>query len=208
MRFARQAMFSPLSAALVATVCCLCCAPPQEYLTHEYVYPLEREVAEINRVAYPSESYIVLPGDTLSGIARRLGVDLEVLAEVNGFEGNATLKSGDLLVVPRVGGARAAADPLATGPVVAPGAPAEPSGVTLVGPSGDVRALSTGTVIGVFRKYTSLGDVVIIETDRGRVVYSGAFEPRVLKGAEVRAGDVIGSGAAPGAVKARFFDKR
>jgi hypothetical protein len=186
----------------------LSCRYPERNTRLVYVYPLEDEVKTINTAAYPEGSYRVKPGDTPKAVAAGLGVDFAIFAEMNGVEETTVLKPGDLLVVPRVA-YRTDARPEGRGVVAtAPVAPPQAGvGDKIVGSDGLVRALSAGTVTGVFRKYTSLGDVVIIENENERVVYSGAFEPAVAKGATVRAAGLIGTGARPGGVKARFFDK-
>ena len=46
-------------------------------------------------------TYMVLPGDTLDGIAARFGVTLEALVEANGFTYPITILAGDTLIIPK-----------------------------------------------------------------------------------------------------------
>jgi len=195
-----------LVAPVLAALLIISCPQPRTYTSLQYVYPLEQEVARINRVSYPEDSYTVQPGDTPAGVAAKLDVPADILYENNAIDADTKLAAGDVLVIPRT------KEPAQTrAGRGAPGAPvsengSDTAGRLLVSPSGALRAVSAGRVIAVYRKYTSLGDVVIIDDGQRRVVYSGDFEPVVVKGAEVRAGDLIGSGAAPEGVKARFFE--
>ncbi|MCD6404971.1 MAG: LysM peptidoglycan-binding domain-containing protein [Planctomycetes bacterium] len=182
----------------------------------EYVYPLEQEVALLNTAAYPEGSYRVAPGDTLRRVAVRLNVDIEMLAAANGLSPGSKLTAGDVLVVPRVAPRGDNPIPPGAGPAAA-GKPAGPHPTPevglaerekpLVGADGILRAIAAGTVTAVFRGYTSLGDVVIIESAEKRIVYSGSFEPVTAKGCTVNAVDIIAVRAKPESVKARIFTK-
>ncbi len=188
------------------------CTPRVEYVGTEFVYPLEDEARQINTVADPSGTYTVVRGDTPRSAAAKLGVDFDLFARTNGITAESRLEPGTLLVVPRIGTAKepyaAARTPYRPAVETSPPPPVAPKPPeVLVDASGAVRAASAGTVSGVFRDYPSLGDVVIIENDREKAVYSGRFEPRVLKGARVSAGDVIAGGADRASVKVRFFLK-
>lgn len=193
------------------------CRGDRQGLDVEYIYPLEREVALLNTAAYPEGSYGVAAGDTLWGVAAKLNVDVEMLATANGLSTGSKLAAGDILVVPRV---TPRGDNLIISPSAGPAANGAPEGPQeipgvgplqrkkpLVGPDGLLRAIAGGTVTGVFRRYTSLGDVVIIENDKKRIVYSGGFKPVTAKGCTVKAGDIIASGANPKNVQARVFAK-
>jgi LysM repeat protein len=63
-------------------------------------------------------TYVVEPGDTLSGIARRLGTDIPSLVEVNGLANPNMLSIGQVLRLPR--GARSATSGAAPAVVAAP----------------------------------------------------------------------------------------
>jgi hypothetical protein len=178
-----------------------------------YVYPLEDEVKTINTVAAPAGAYRVQPGDTPGGIAAKFCVDYDVFAEMNGIEEGGVIRAGELLIIPRVA-YRDGSEPVSERPslrhlVAEPRPSAETVGEydTIVGADGAVRAGADGKVIAVFRKYTSLGDVVIIENESDKFVYSGSFEPAVVKGAAVSKDAVIARGARPGGVKLRVFAK-
>ena len=164
MRGARPVRFTPAVAAFAVLACCLSCVQPRSYTTYEYVYPIEREVGEMNRVAYPEGSYTVTAGDTAASVAKKLGVDLDVLMEANAIGQDTALEPGDVLVIPRVGGPARQGTPIAKprASEVAAGAAAVPE-MALVSPAGELRALSAGTVIAVYRKYTSLISQVICE---------------------------------------------
>lgn len=175
------------------------CEPRRPYERTVLVYPLEREVELLNTAAYPLGAYTVAPGDTARGIAGKLGVDYEVFAAFNGIDEKTVLRPGDVLVVPAVA--------LRAGGVQAVQARVSGGAEGLVGADGKLRAESAGVVTAVFRKYTSLGDVVIIEGDEERIVYSGSFEPAVTRGERVAAGDVLATGADSTSAKARRFAK-
>jgi len=191
---------------VLAALGTISCPQPRTHTSLQYVYPIEQEVARINRVSYPEDSYTVQPGDTPAGVAAKLDVPADILYEANAIDADTKLVPGDVLVI-----ARTKQPASAKAGRASPEAPEDENGPdaagrSLVSPSGAVRAVSGGRVTAVYRKYTSLGDVVIIDDGRRRVVYSGDFEPVVVKGAEVRAGDLIGSAAAQGGVKVRFFE--
>ncbi|MHC4712115.1 MAG: LysM peptidoglycan-binding domain-containing protein [Planctomycetota bacterium] len=186
-----------------ASVVWLSCAPPREQVTTHFVYPLQSEARLMNTVANPTGVYVVARGDTPKSIPARLGVDPDLFLLTNGLEADSKLEPGSLLIVPTVG---PAAEPHAVRPRPA-AAPRGRPPTALVDSSGLVRAVSGGVVTAVFRNYTSLGDVVIIESDREKAVYSGNFEPGVAVNATVRAGDVVATTAEPASVKVRFFPK-
>lgn len=48
----------------------------------------------------PSQTYTVVAGDTLTSIARRLGVDVQELIETNNITDPSSLAVGDVLVIP------------------------------------------------------------------------------------------------------------
>jgi LysM repeat protein len=52
-----------------------------------------------------SQTYTVKPGETLSEIAARLGVDVDALAEANGITNPALIRAGQVLVIPETTGA-------------------------------------------------------------------------------------------------------
>ena len=68
------------------------------------------------RVATSNETIEVQPGDTLHGIARRHGVPIGALIEVNGLGDGAALKPGQRLLLPAAATARASASEHAASP--------------------------------------------------------------------------------------------
>ncbi len=192
MPVARRRRLPVLPILFAASAVCFSCTPRRDRVTTHFVYPLQTEAQLLNTVANPSGVYVVTRGDTPKSIPARLGVDPDLFLIANGLEPDSKLEPGTLLIVPTVG-------PAAT--------PAARSTTPLVDSSGLVRAASGGTVTAVFRNYTSLGDVVIIENDREKAVYSGNFEPGVAVNAAVRAGDVVATTTEPASVKVRFFPK-
>jgi LysM repeat protein len=184
--------------------------------------PLERsiipEIQAVDLAAYPEGSYTVKSGDTPSGIAAKMGMDYTQLAAANAFKDDTVLKPGDVIIVPRVaertGFPAGGADARAGGMVVRTGA--RPSGEVpqaqaprapvpaSVSSDGRVHCGSAGTVSAVYRRYPGLGDVVIMESDTEKVIYSGTFTPSVAKDDDVPAGGVIGTAAAGGVKESRF----
>jgi septal ring factor EnvC (AmiA/AmiB activator) len=57
----------------------------------------------------------------------------------------------------------------------------------------------------VHRGYPGLGDVVIIESDAEKVIYSGTFAPAVSQGVAVSAGDVIATRVVGRTVRVSHF---
>jgi len=187
------------------------CQPPELYI------PPPQEPASIapemelaNTAAYPEGSYVVKAGDTPRGIAARLAIDYDVLARANGFTDETVLVPGYLIVVPRVAlrtpdlPGRAAARPKGAPD---PGGRVETQLKVEVDPSGRLKAASGGTVTAVHRGYPALGDVVIIENDVEKIIYSGEFTPSVAKGSVVSVGDSIASGVKENSARATRFRK-
>jgi murein DD-endopeptidase MepM/ murein hydrolase activator NlpD len=90
--------------------------------------PMERA-----RAAARGETIQVQQGDTLYGIARRYGVSVAALIEINGLAHGSSIKPGQQLVLPASGSAKIAADPPAgrapaTRAAIAPAAPAATAG--------------------------------------------------------------------------------
>ena len=56
--------------------------------------------ATLPPVATIAERYTVVAGDTLSGIARKLGVTLDALLSANGFTASSLIRPGDQLAIP------------------------------------------------------------------------------------------------------------
>lgn len=176
-------------------------------VTRQYIYPLEDEIDVLNTVTVPAETYAVKTGDTPIAVARKFGIDWKVLVDVNGIHDPTGWKPGTLLTIPRVEslpGEPGQRRP----PRKIPDTPGDASSpVELISAYGVVKALSAGVVTEVLTGYTSLGDVVIIEGEAGRAVYSGSFKPLVAKGQSVAAGEAIATTDEPENVKARFFDR-
>ena len=78
-------------------------------------HPPERR-GERPRVAASGETVEVRPGDTLHGIARRHGVPISALIEVNGLGDGAALKPGQRLLLPVAATPRASAPERASNP--------------------------------------------------------------------------------------------
>jgi len=81
--------------------------------------PLRRAVGALVAVAAlgvasSAATYVVRPGDTLSGIAARTGVTTSELARANGITDPNRVYAGQTLTVPGAGGAAAAAAPITT----------------------------------------------------------------------------------------------
>jgi len=66
--------------------------------------------------AAAASRYVVAPHDTLFSIARRFGVPLPILAQVNGIHDPSLIRVGDVLVIPDVRGAAAAPSVSASAP--------------------------------------------------------------------------------------------
>jgi len=183
-----------LPAALLVALAAFSCVPSRsvESLPSPEAPSLAPEVDELNLAAYPESSYTVKAGDTPATIAARLGIDPVLLAKANDFKPDTVLKPGDLIIVPKVADRNPAAPAVSRSPLSSaqPSAVAsKPVSVSIV--DGRLRAISAGTVAEVHTGYPGLGDVVIIESDAEKVIYSGTFAPAVSKGADVSAGDVI-----------------
>jgi LysM repeat protein len=163
----------------------------------------EMELA--NTAAYPEGSYVVRSGDTLKGIAAKLGVDYTTLLHANGFTDTTVVKAGEVIIVPKVA-LRSPGDATVSGAVRS--APLSETRVEAKpDSSGRVLAVSAGTVTAVHRAYPGLGDVVIIESDAEKVIYGGAFAPSVVKGVAVSAGEAIGKAPRRGRVDVSRFPK-
>ena len=186
------------------------------------------QIELLNTAAYPEDTYMVVQGDTPRSISTKLAVEYSLLVQANDLTAKSVLKPGQLLVIPRVrprssdpflrpAPSRAYADaapPAATSPA-STSSSAKPSGVRPSGPAsastarasgGDVKAVAAGVVKEIHRGYPNLGDVVIIESESEKVIYSGAFTPAVVPGEVVAEGASIAGGAS-GAVRTTRFPK-
>ncbi len=160
------------------------------------------EVATVNLAAYPEGTYTVVAGDTPRIIAAKLGIDYESLVDANGMTDKTVLQPGDVLVAPKVAPRNATLSTAgARGPQEGASAAAQ-----VVDAAGNVRAIAAGVVSEVHRGYPGLGDVVIIENDAEKVIYSGTFTPSVAKGAAASVGSIIGR-AVVGKITATSFAK-
>jgi membrane-bound lytic murein transglycosylase D len=74
-------------------------APQALYLPPQTATQFEQRLAEIPRERLLTwDQYQIKPGDTLGGIARRLGTEVEVLRVINGLSGNRIIAGRNLLV--------------------------------------------------------------------------------------------------------------
>lgn len=77
-------------------------ARPDELLQRDAPYPAPAAAAAGPPVLL-QEMYQILPGDTLSGIARKKSVDVELLAAANGISERDSIRAGQVLKVPAGG---------------------------------------------------------------------------------------------------------
>src|SRR5690606_28617101 len=68
--------------------------------------------------ALPGATYVIQPGDTLSGVGRRFQTPVQVLIDLNGLGPRATIAPGQRLTLPQ-GAIDIGGDPYATGPTPA-----------------------------------------------------------------------------------------
>ena len=64
--------------------------------------PYGQQVIKMQQVANASRRHMVMPGDTLTGVASRYGVSLSSLAQANGLTTNSALRMGQRLHIPPV----------------------------------------------------------------------------------------------------------
>jgi len=107
--------------------------------------PPSAAVAAVAGAASPggATTYTVAPGDTLYGLGRRFGVDIETLRRWNGLPADGSLRAGDRLVV--AGGASESAAPAAP-PLVPQGGQAATADTTYTVQPGD-------TLSGIARQF-------------------------------------------------------
>ena len=137
--------------------------------------------------------YRAVRGDTLFSIARRNGITLQRLLEINRFSSNHVLRVGDVIKVPGSGAPATAANPVTANTAARPAPsgiyalrwPITPKGITYmtdqmgVVVEGEqfesVRSLTQGNVVsaGPWRKF---GRVVIVETAGGYYYMYGGCE--------------------------------
>jgi len=82
--------------------------------------------ATLPPVATIPQRYTVVAGDTLSGIARKLGVTLDALLSANGFTASSLIRPGDQLAIP-AGGTPATNPPATNAPATNPPATNAPA---------------------------------------------------------------------------------
>ncbi|MDR1858030.1 MAG: M23 family metallopeptidase [Treponema sp.] len=158
--------------------------------------------------------YTVSQNDTLYSIARRQGVTLQVLRDINGFSRDYVLKAGEKIKIPYPAPAvtaTAAASPAQRASAQPPArATVDPSvrwpvaakeilymngnmGVLVTGTASEsVKSLSRGTVVyaSTWRGY---GNVAIVESDGGyRYLYGACETLSVRKGDVIEAGTELG----------------
>ena len=71
--------------------------PPPPQATHAVI-----QTAEPIRSLIETREYVVQPGDTLSGIALRFGVTVDLLQAVNDLENPNLLRVGQTLILPQL----------------------------------------------------------------------------------------------------------
>ncbi len=116
--------------------------------------PIER--APPNRTsprAASGESIEVQQGDTLYGIAKRYGVSISALIEVNGLGHGASIKPGQQLLLPAGALPPSAAPPANRTPVVAAKAPAPAAPVTKKGWEGQHTMKAGESLYGIARQH-------------------------------------------------------
>ena len=155
--------------------------------------------------------YTVSQNDTLYSIARRQGVTLQALRDINGFSRDYVLKTGERIKIPHPGTVVPALSPaqIASAQTVAR-ATADPSirwpvsakevlymngnmGVLVTGTTAEsVKSLSRGTVVYA-SPWRGYGNVVIVESDGGyRYLYGACETLSVRKGDVIEAGTELG----------------
>lgn len=173
-----------------------------------------------------TKSYTIQKGDTLYGIARKVGVKVSVLLTLNNIDTNSTIKAGQKLLVPldaiqktekkslalskeaaqkeRLASSKGVVWPLEnprikniTGKV---------SGVELTGVSKEeVKSVREGTVMytGVYRGF---GQVIFVQSKTGLIYsYSGLKQVDAKKGDYVTMGSKLGTLGSDGDVNMKFM---
>jgi murein DD-endopeptidase MepM/ murein hydrolase activator NlpD len=151
--------------------------------------------------------YRVVRGDTLFSIARAHEITLNALLEMNKFSDNHVIRVGDVIKVPRRGGAVAAGSASNNAPAVTPGIlsllwPVNAKGIAyMTGQMGvvvdgehfePVKSITQGRVIsaGPWRKF---GKVAIVEASGGYLyMYGGCDSLSVKVGDRISAGTELG----------------
>ena len=152
-------------------------------------------------------TYVVRPGDTLSGIAARLGTTVQALVAASDIDEPDHVRAGQVLSVPPDGAAplrpartvarRASDGPALLRPVrgdVVAGFAEAGGGLEIAAtePRAPVRAAADGEVVFAGRGPNGVAGVVVLRHDDGGVgVYAHADEVLVSPGDRVRRGAVI-----------------
>lgn len=116
--------------------------------------------------AQDSVTYVVQPGDTLTGIAARYGIPVARLAAANGLRWNAWIYVGQRLIIPGV--------------AQAPTAPSVPGGSTHVVQRGDTLssiALRYGTTVAALMAANQLANPNFIYVGQRLVIPGGVTTP-------------------------------
>lgn len=173
--------------------------------------PLSQTGTRPNPAKSPASEYRVVKGDTLYSIARRHGLGVEELLELNGFSPGYVLKEGERIRVPA--SASAPNPPPQAAPETVKSPPSVPSradpslrwpvrargvsyltgklyGVMVTGErSESVKSLTQGTVVSA-GPYRGFGKVAIVQVSGGYLYVYGGCETL-----SVREGDRVASGA-------------
>lgn len=127
-------------------------------------------------------SYTVVPGDTLSGIARRFGTTVATLAQLNGLTNVDVLYIGQVLVIPSQGGQPA---PTAVPPTSAPQPTSTPvETVTYTVQRGDTLsqiALRFGTTYQAIMQLNNLTNPNLIFPGQVLIIRRGTVTPVPVK---------------------------
>ena len=65
--------------------------------------------------AMPGATYVIQPGDTISGVGRRFRTPVQILIDLNGLGPRGAISAGQRIILPD-SAVDAGADPYATGP--------------------------------------------------------------------------------------------
>ncbi len=141
-------------------------AQPDRQAMRQPERPAERTPVAERRYEQPratasGETIEVQPGDTLFGIAKRHGVQVGALIEVNGLQNGTSIKPGQRLALPAgARPARAAYEPPAREPAGRPSQPAQTASVDMSGWNGSYTLNQGDSLYAIARQHrVSLADL-------------------------------------------------